>query len=248
MRRQVRKRLARRMAALGIGELHDYRAFLQKETEEWQVLDSLCWITISRFYRDRGIFDALRSTVLPELARGALARRETELRAWSAGCASGEEPYTLALIFWLELMARYPGLGLRITATDASARLLERARRGVYPPGSLRELPAPWIERAFAEHPDGLELGATFRAAVTFCQQDIRRQLPAGPFHLILCRNLALTYFDIEAQRAVLAELEQRLRPGGILVVGCHEGLPEGVAGLAPLGRGWPFYRRVGRF
>lgn len=248
VRRQVRKRLTRRMAELGIGALDSYRSRLEQHPEEWEILDRLCRITISRFYRDRGIFDRLRSTVLPELAEMVVRAGERELKVWSAGCASGEEPYTLTLIHHLELGARYPELRMRVTATDANPQVLERARRAIYAPASLKGLPTVWIDRAFKQQEAGLALSQELRAAVTFLQQDIRRQLPdwQSRFHLVLCRNLVLTYFDEEEQRRVMARVARCMARGGILVVGSHERVPEGTPGFELLSCGWPFYSRVG--
>ena len=94
VRKQVCKRLTRRTGELGLPDLVAYREYLVSHHEEWQVLDSLCRVTISRFYRDRRVFDVLRFEILPTLARRALTDAEKEVRCWSAGCCSGEEPYT----------------------------------------------------------------------------------------------------------------------------------------------------------
>ncbi|MFB3131394.1 MAG: CheR family methyltransferase, partial [Rhodothermales bacterium] len=99
VRRQVCKRVRRRMRTLGLDHTEAYRAYLEAHPDEWDVLDAMCRITISRFYRDRGVFDLLRATLLPQ--RAQRATDETTLRCWSAGCASGEEVYTLKIL-WLE--------------------------------------------------------------------------------------------------------------------------------------------------
>jgi hypothetical protein len=101
VRGQVRKRLARRLRELDLETLRDYEAHLEAHPEEWATLDGFCRITISRFYRDRGVFDTLRDRVLPDLGSIAEARRASVIRAWSAGCASGEEPYSLSLAWEL---------------------------------------------------------------------------------------------------------------------------------------------------
>src|SRR6185295_20147796 len=101
VRGQVCKRIARRARELGLADLEAYRAHLEAHDDEWPVLDALCRVTISRFYRDRAVFDRLRLEILPAFAERAAARGESVVRAWSAGCASGEEPYTLAMIWSL---------------------------------------------------------------------------------------------------------------------------------------------------
>ncbi len=246
VRRQVCKRLGRRAKALGLRELGAYRRYLEECPSEWAALDELCRITISRFYRDRAVFDLLRHELLPHLCAQATAGGEGALRIWSAGCASGEEPYTLAILWRLELERRYAGLALRLTATDADPFLLERARRGCYGAGTLRELPDAWREAAFRREGERYCLRARFRAGIEFRREDIRHEQPEGCFQLILCRNLVFTYFDAPLQRALAARIAERLAPGGLLVLGGHEQLPTPLSGFAPAapGRG-ELWRRV---
>jgi chemotaxis protein methyltransferase CheR len=243
VRRQVCRRIARRIAELGLPDAAAYRAHLESAPAEWAVLDSCCRVSISRFWRDRDVFEALARGVLPDLARRAAARGSTLLRAWSAGCASGEEPYSLVLAWELEARGSAPGLELRVVATDADPALVERARRAVYPPGSLRELPAAWRAAAFEPAGPSLRLAARLREQVELRCEDLRERMPDGPFDLVLCRNLAFTYFDDGQQRSVLAGLLERVVAGGALVVGRRERLPEGRWPLAP----WPGARGVFR-
>lgn len=247
VRGQVCKRITRRMHELGLHRFDAYRDYLGTHPDEWDRLDAMCRITISRFYRDRGVFDALRDPLLPALARRRAPRNDATLRAWSAGCASGEEPYTLRLLWDLDVADRAPGVALHITATDAQAHMLARARRACYPRGTLKELPAAWVAQAFAVCAHDAEepycLRPAYQRAIDWMQQDIRRTMPAGPFHLILCRNLVFTYFDADLQRALLARLLDRLAPGGLLVLGKHESLPDGPW---PLGA-WNDHKRIYR-
>jgi chemotaxis protein methyltransferase CheR len=244
VRRQVCKRLGRRLRALGLPDLAAYRDYLATHPAEWSILDDLCHISISRFYRDRAVFDQLTHVVWPILAEQALARGQTAFRCWSIGCASGEEPYTLSLIWHLVLQPRFPTLSCHILATDAAAGLLERAKAARYPASSLRELPQPWREAAFSQVGDEYRLGDRFHAGVEFQRQDIRAAQPSGPFHLVLCRNLVLTYFAESLQREVLAQVIPRLDDSGVFVAGTHETLPEDMAGLAPWFPNLGIYRK----
>ena len=121
---------------------------------------------------------------------------------------------------------------LWIVATDVDERLLERARQGLYPASSLKELPRELLQTAFVRDGEQFRLRDELRAGVEFHRQDIREAMPAGPFELVLCRNLAFTYFDEQGQREVLRGIDERLVAGGYLVVGAHESLPVGVSGL----------------
>lgn len=234
VRHGVCKRVDARIAALGLAGVAGYRTHLERTPAEWPVLDELCRITISCFYRDRGVFDFLGETVLPELARRAQARGRRELRAWSVGCASGEEPYTLMLVWRLRVAPRVPDAALHVLATDVDEPVLARARAARYAWGSVKELPAEWRARAFEEVGRTYELRAEYRAGVELRAEDVRVALPAGRFDLILCRNLAFTYFDEPLQRATLARLESALLPGGALVIGKSERLPAGAMRLEP--------------
>jgi chemotaxis protein methyltransferase CheR len=211
VRRQVCRRVRRRAAELGLGSLAAYRVHLERHPDEWRVLDGLANVTISRFLRDRGVFEYLRAEVL-----------RPGLRVWSAGCASGEEPYTLALLCD----------GLDVLATDVDGAVLRRAAAARYPASALRELPPQLREQAFGA--DGV-LDRRYRDRVAFARHDVRDDPPPGPFDLVLCRNLAFTYFDDAVQRATLRRIASVTAPRGVLVIGAHEQLPAGQAVYEPL-------------
>lgn len=223
LRGQVCKRLKRRLAELGLEELAGYRARLEAQPTEWKVLESLCIVTISRFFRDRMVWKLLQDEVLPELARAALEAGERELRCWSIGCASGEEPYTLSMLWTFSLAQRFPALRIRILATDRDETVLARARVARYERGSLRELPAPWLEEAFELRDGHYVLRDRFKTPVELRSQDVRRELPNEGFSLILCRNVVFTYFDEALQRGTLERILTRLTNGGALLIGPHE-------------------------
>lgn len=208
VRRQVCRRIARRIDELGLPDATAYRSHLDEHPDEWAHLDGLCRITISRFWRDRGVFEALRDVVLPALG--------PTVRCWSAGCASGEEPYSLVLA------AAAAHVDVTVLATDIDPVLLERARTARYPESSLRDLPADVRAGAF----EGGSLRREHRVPVSFELHDVRADPPPGPFDLVLCRNLAFTYFAEEPRHAVADSLHRSLRPDGALVVGAHESPP----------------------
>lgn len=243
VRRRVCKRLDRRFRELGLPDAAAYRTYLERHAEEWPVMDTLCTITISRFYRDRQIFAAIQRDVLPSLAQRLVVGKESALRCWSIGCASGEEPYTLSIIWSVGLKERVP-CEIRIIATDIDDELLARARLGCYPASSVKDLPAPWLAAAFTRSNGLYCLRGEHRDIIAFLRQDIRTTAPDGPFHLILCRNLAFTYFDEALQREVLATIRARLVTRGALVIGSTEALPEPVVGFEEWGGRRGIWRR----
>jgi chemotaxis protein methyltransferase CheR len=253
VRRTPCRRIARRMRELGHEDVAAYLEHLERAPAEWAVLDRMLRIPISRMWRDRAVFEALASDLVPRLARAARARGETALRAWSVGCASGEEAYSLTILWRLAVQPSLPEaseMRLDLLATDVEETLIARAGIGAYGRSSLRELPAPWRDAALEPAGDLFRVRAAFREGVAFRVADIRAEMPPGPFDLILCRNVAFTYFAADLQRRVLRGLHDRLVPDGLLVTGSHERPPqvEGVrleqVDALPIwrrmGEGWP--------
>ena len=183
----------------------------------------MCRISVSRFYRDAVVFNHLRDQVLPALARAARHRGAHPLAVWSAGCAAGEEPYTLLLAWRFAVAPQVPGVDLRIVATDADAHALERARAGCYRPSSMKKMPRAWLE-AFKPGDGRLSLDAGLRQQVEFRQHDLREAPPDGPFDLVLCRNLLFTYFEEPLRTQTVEQEIESLAPGGVLVTGAREG------------------------
>jgi len=234
VRRQVCKRVGRRVAALGLDGADAYRAYLDRHSEEWAVLDGCCRITVSRFYRDRGTFDALGMRILPRLADLARSCGHDRLRCWSAGCASGEETYSLAISWHESVRPQYPTPPIDVLGTDSDAAMVGRAVAGCYGVGSLKEVPGEWLTTALEVIQRRYCVREPYRTGTHFARQDLRTKMPDGPFHLILCRNLAFTYFDEPLQQEILAGLAKRLVAGGVLVIGRHETLPPGSFALRP--------------
>jgi chemotaxis protein methyltransferase CheR len=246
VRRQVCKRIQRRLEALELGDVEAYRAYLETHVSEWAVLDGFCRISVSRFYRDKAVFGMIEDELLPDLARRVRAAGRTNLQFWSAGCGSGEEPYTLSLLWNMCLAALHPRLSLDVTATDADPQLLARAARACYTFGSIKDLPATWRETGFVRtEQDEYCLKRRFREKVAFLRQDIRITAPADRFDMILCRNLVFTYFDDSLQRRTAERLVQALGSGGLLIIGVHERLPQGMLGLKARSVRLGIYQRV---
>jgi chemotaxis protein methyltransferase CheR len=241
----VCKRVSRRIRALDLADGAAYRSYLEGHPEEMALLDGLCRITVSRFYRDRAAFDALRRRGFADLAAAALDRGASVVRCWSAGCASGEEPFSLSLAWAMSGSHRPAGFMLEIVATEVDPRLLERARIACYPRGALKEVPPEWIQTAFDDTDRGVCLRASFRRPVTLVRQDIREAMPEGIFDLVLCRNLVFTYFETGLQTELLAEILGHMHEGGLLVLGGHEVLPRGDWPVDRPYASLPIYRRV---
>ncbi len=244
VRAQVCKRIARRIKHLQLADITEYRGFVHKHAQEWDVLDSLCQVTISRFYRDKLMFAFLAREVLPSLAQQALAQGRDYLNVWSVGCGSGEEPYSMVLLWQLQLQVQFTGMHMRITATDANPELLQRVTEACYPYASIKNLPQEWRNAAFSIHADQYCLKPDYRHKLRLLQQDVREAMPEETFDLVLCRNLVFTYYDDDLQRTILQRLQALLRPGAALVIGIHEHLPAGTSGFTEWSGKMRIYRK----
>jgi chemotaxis protein methyltransferase CheR len=236
VRSQVCKRIGRRIRELELDDHDAYRSHLEAHPDEWSRLDAMCRVTISRVWRDRAVFEALFDEVLPQLTQLAIDRGDGILHCWSCGCASGEEPYSLRIGWDMTLTERLPTVAFDILATDSDPAMLARARRAVYPRKSIRDLPRLWQQQAFQTHRDDVVLKPEHRKSITWLCQDVRTDTPQGPFDLVLCRNLAFTYYEESLQHEITRRLAGTIRPGGALVMGSHENLPPGQTDFEP----WP--------
>jgi chemotaxis protein methyltransferase CheR len=202
----------------------------------------------THFFRDRACFDALQHEVLPSL----IARRRADgthcLRIWSAGCATGEEPFSLAMLLD-QLLPDRPSWDVDIWATDVSLRALDRARAGRYRSWSFRDTPDGTVERYFeAEEAGGWRVIAPLRQMVRFAQLNLAAErLPDYPADLLLCRNV-LMYFTPAARRRAAAQLGRSLAPDGFLVTSPAEAaaIPFEPLASVPI-RGACFFQPVGQ-
>ena len=243
VRKQACKKISRRLTELNISDIESYRAYLQENPDEWRILDSFCRITISRFCRDRGLFDYLGCRVLPGLVRQAAQTGDRTIRCLCIGAASGEEPYTMNLL-WEFSKLPDTAIDFQIVATEVDPAMIERACKGCYPASSIRELPGEWVDEAFTRHHKQYCLKHHYRERVQFIEQDIRQSIPVGPYHLILCRNLVFTYFDNGLQNEILGRIAAQLLPGGSLVIGAHESLPKNSVRLVQWNPNMKIYKK----
>ena len=239
----ILRRLRHRMAATGTDDLNAYVRHIQRHPDEYQRLISSFLINVTEFFRDPELFAHLRDEVLPSLLDQAKGRGE--LRIWSAGCATGEEAYSLAILV-LELLGDdAEELTVRIFATDIDNEAIAYARRGVYPKASLRAIPPDYVDRYFTPLNGAYEINKRVRSLVVFGQHDLGQRAPFPRIDLALCRNV-LIYFTPDLQKRTLQLFAFSLRDGGNLVLGKAETvsqLPEAFALEQPRLK---VYRRVG--
>lgn len=222
------------MQTLGLRDITAYSDYLDRNPSEWSVFDTYCRITISCFYRDKAVFGTIGDKVLQDLA-GRAAEEGRDVRCWAIGCASGEEVYTLRILWDCVIARSSSKVGLAVLGIDIDDSVLRRAFAGCYHAGSLKELPKEFNKRCFEALDGQFCVKPEHHRGITFAKQDIRREMPAGPFDLILCRNVVLTYFEPSLQMSLMQQISKRIILGGYLVIGAHEALPADVGGFEPL-------------
>jgi len=218
----LNRRIERRMGVHQINKITDYVGFLQKNPSEVEMLFNELLISVTSFFRDAPVWEMLKESVLPalmdELAQGY------ELRAWVPGCSTGEEAYSLAIIFneVLEKNKNYKNLSLKIFATDLGHDAIEKARLGVFPSNITSDVSPERLNRFFTVVPQGYKVNPAIREMLMFATHNVINHPPFTRLDLLTCRNL-LIYLEPEVQKKVLALFNYSLNPGGILVLGTSE-------------------------
>ncbi len=214
------RRIAVRMRQLGITVSTAYLTRLETDPAERIALVTALTINVTEFFRDPGVYEALRLAAIPALLKSA----PRQLTAWSAGCATGEEPYTVAMLLD-EALANRPGFSYIVHASDSNPRQLELAQTATYPVKSTAHVPARYLNRYFSPAQDGLvAISPALKANVRFLRHDLSTgaAAPAKSLDLILCRNVMI-YFSPEAKETMLRAFQRMLAPEGFLVLGGAE-------------------------
>ncbi|MDQ8155745.1 MAG: protein-glutamate O-methyltransferase CheR [Gemmatimonadota bacterium] len=219
----LRRRIAVRMRARGVPDYSAYGALLDADPAEWEPLLDALTINVTKLFRDRDVYEALARDVVPAV----WAEPASALRVWSAGCSSGEEPYSLAALFHRHATVRGEGDRLsrvQVLASDIDRGSLERARAASYAESAFGDTPEGLRSRYFTPGAPS-QVVPDLRALVTFERRDLLNDpAPRGPFHLIACRNVVI-YFDAASQQALFQRFHDALAPGGWLVLGTVETL-----------------------
>ncbi|MBW2146128.1 MAG: protein-glutamate O-methyltransferase CheR [Deltaproteobacteria bacterium] len=240
-RRSIQRRVMARIQELHIASFRKYASRVSECPEEKARFRALMSVTISRFFRDSDLFRTLRDQVLPECADRHLP--DARLLVWSAGCASGEEPYSLATL-WRAYFHMVP-IELKILATDIDPHCLRRARLAEYGPSSLKEVSRELVQTHFESRGQKFRIRPEIRQMVEFRAHDLITSDIPGRFDLILCRNIAFTYFLPSWRAEISRKLHSALEPDGFLVIGQNESLPAGSENYFQP-RGTYIYRRKG--
>jgi two-component system CheB/CheR fusion protein len=236
----VTRRIERRLALARSHDIEEYLDRLRRERDELDALYRDLLIGVTRFFRDEAAFKILEERVLPELVRRE--PRDGPLRLWVAGCATGEEAYSLAIIVH-EVMVAHGRRPVKIFATDVHRGSLERAARGIYEEEALAGVSEERRARYFVRTGHAYQIVPDFRQMVVFAQHNVIKDAPFTRVDLITCRNM-LIYLQPAVQQRVLSLFHFSLNRGGVLLLGPSESPGPLARGFETLDRHWQLYRK----
>ncbi|HVZ62053.1 MAG TPA: protein-glutamate O-methyltransferase CheR [Candidatus Nitrosotalea sp.] len=219
----VKRRLDRRMRILNISEYSQYLFILSDDRKEFEEIFASLSINVTNFFRDSTVFDRFQLSVLPKILSDL---GDNKIRVWSAGCASGEEPYSIAMMLKQATAEKLPNLKVEIIANDVNKCAIEFAQRGIYPAKTVESLPSNIISINFQKRISDsntveYEVKPSIKNMVTFKVGDILSDTMQY-FDVIFCRNV-LIYYEKEAQELIFTKFYKGLKEKGYLVLGMDE-------------------------
>jgi chemotaxis protein methyltransferase CheR len=223
-------RLSKRLQVLNLPDYESYYQLLRfgtRRAEEMKYLYDAVTINETFFFRNEPQFEAFEHTLVPQLITAKRSQGKTTLRIWSAASSSGEEAYTLAMIFLERLKPAYPGLEIEIIGTDINSSVLETARQGIFREYSIRNTPKYFLEKYFKADDSRYILNDSVKRLVKFQHMNLYdrpRMRMMSRFDLIFCANV-LIYFDAKSKIQVVSDLYDALNPGAFLFIGYAESL-----------------------
>jgi two-component system CheB/CheR fusion protein len=239
----IRRRIARRMLLLRMEQLAQYHRFLQMRGDELRTLQEDVLINVTRFFRDPGFWDSFRGSVLPVLFED----RPTEkpVRVWCAGCSTGEEAYSLAMVILEYLSQRGMETPVQVFGTDASDQSIETARTAVYPETVAGEISSERLRRYFVKVDGGYQVSKRVRDTCIFARQNLCGDPPFSHIDILSCRNVMI-YFNQALQRQIMLTFHYALERGGFMLLGMSEGLRDYTDVFSTVDRKHKIYLKTG--
>ncbi|WP_289019492.1 CheR family methyltransferase [Desulfobacter postgatei] len=237
VRKGVKKRIRRHMQELNCRSARDYISIIAADKDQKSITESCLLVTISRFFRDRRMWEYLETTILPEFIKNVC----DQIQVWSAGCACGEEAYSLSIL-WHKLTAYNNDTRLNILATDVNPVCIQRAQKGWFEKSSLKEMDPATIATYFKKIPGKAqyEVHSCTKPAISWQFHNLFTPMTKGPFHIIMLRNNLLTYHQGTKKEYAFQMILDRLIPGGYIMIGSNEKLPTAFTGIFQRSRECP--------
>ncbi len=242
LQRRIERRMA--MASIETANMARYLDMLQSNPAELDLLSHDLLINVTSFFRDRKVFDLLAETIIPEMVEHQPEDRP--LRIWIAGCSTGEECYSLAMLFREEIAASTRNIKLQVFGSDVDADAVATAREGLYPAAIEADVSPARLARFFSKEDHSYRILPELRSAVVFTVQDVLADPPFSRIDMVSCRNL-LIYLGLEAQAKVLSLFHFALRQGGVLLLGSSETIGNPDGRFEVISKPKRIYRHIGR-
>lgn len=242
VRRRIERRMA--MAAIGSTDVPRYVEILRSDPHELDLLAKDLYINVTSFFRDPKVFDHLAAKIIPDLVKHHAVGRP--LRIWVAGCSTGEEAYSLAMLFFEQIAASRLDIKLQVFASDIDTDAVAVAREGVYPESIATQVSPARLARFFSKEERSYKILPELRSAVVFTVQDVLSDPPFSRIDLVSCRNL-LIYLQPKAQAKVISLFNFALREGGILLLGSAESIGDVDGRFEVVSKADRIYRHIGR-
>jgi two-component system CheB/CheR fusion protein len=241
----LRRRIERRTGLAGVaaGDMERYIQQLRSDPSELNLLAKDLLINVTSFFRDPAVFDALAASIVPDLVRAHAS--DNPLRIWIAGCSTGQETYSLAMLFREAITAEHREIKLQVFASDIDPDAIVAAREGLYPDTIAAEVTPARLARFFTKEPGHYRVTAELRSCVVFTVQDVLADPPFSRIDFVSCRNL-LIYLKPEAQERVIGLFHFALRQGGILLLGNSETITDYKGVFEVLSKPERLYRHTG--
>jgi len=240
----VLRQIERRMAMASIKKIGLYLDTIRQEPDEINRLAKDMLINVTQFFRDEKTFEVLAETIIPELIRRQPL--DMPIRIWDAGCSTGEETYSIAMLFLAEIASTKRNVKLQVFASDVDDDALAIARNGLYPESIRKDVSAARLESFFVKEDHNYRVTRELREAVVFTTQDLLADAPFSRLDLVSCRNV-LIYLRPEVQEKVLSLFHFALRENGILVLGASEALGHFGNRFEPISKRHRIFRHLGR-
>lgn len=242
LRRRIDRRRA--LASIDVDDMAKYLDLLNRDAAELDLLVKDLLINVTSFFRDPDTFALLSGVALPELIKAHPAKQP--IRVWVAGCSTGEEAYSLAILLLEEIAASRSNLRVQIFASDVDEEAIAAAREGLFHPSIATEISPERLERFFIKEETGYRAMAELRSSVVFTVHDVLSDPPFSRLDLVSCRNL-LIYFSPEAQARAMGMFHFALKDGGLLLLGGAETAGDIAGRFEPISKAQRLYRRIGR-
>ena len=227
----LKRRIGNRLAKLNMDSHQEYFDYLKSHEDELTALQEVLTINISRFFRNTYIFEYISKHLLPEIISKKLSSNDKIIRIWSAGCSTGEEPFSMAILLNELIKNEYQNMRTMIIATDIDEKVIQHARKGIYSSDRVGNIRHRLIKKYFIQNEDEFALSPEILKIVMFSKYDMLDKNVNSPpesiygdFDVVLCRNL-LIYFKLDSQKQIFEKLYNSLNENGVLILGESESI-----------------------